>query len=417
MPSLADYREIVGDEVLHDIWCKARTLYGKHVLHLNSTYQGGGVAEMLVSLLPLLNDTGLDAGWRILHGHPDFFTITKKFHNALQGDVVNLTPMKKRLYVQASEAFSVYTHIDHDCVIIHDPQPLPLISFYKKRQPWIWRCHVDLSRPNAELWEYLKDFLMRYDAVVISNEAYRKKDLPVQQRVVYPAIDPLTPKNMTISDKDVEKYLRKYRIPTDKPLLTQVSRFDKFKDPEGVIRIFRKVKDNVDCRLVLCGSMATDDPEGFRIYSGIEKSARRLIEKGDIVLTTVENDILVNALQVTSAVVLQKSKKEGFGLTVTEALWKGKAVVASGVGGIPLQIEDGVNGFLLEPDDEDGFASRLVQLLEDPTIGEQLGARGRETVREKFLITRLVGDYLDLLSDVINFRHCPAAYRPPGTMT
>jgi trehalose synthase len=409
MRSLADYREIVGDEVIHDTWCKARTLYGKHVLHLNSTYQGGGVAEMLVSLIPLLNDTGLDAGWRILHGHPDFFTITKKFHNGLQGDTLNLTSIKKRLYVQANEEFSVYTHIDHDCVIIHDPQPLPLISFYKKRQPWIWRCHIDLSRPNAELWEYLKNFLMRYDAVIISNEAYRKDDLPVYQKVIYPAIDPLAVKNKAISDKDIDKYLKKYRIPTDKPLITQISRFDKFKDPQGVLRIFSKVKKIVDCRLVLCGSMARDDPEGFRIYSNVEKNARRLVENGDVVLTTVENDILVNALQTTSAVIVQKSTREGFGLTVTEALWKGKPVVASNVGGIPLQLEDGVNGFLVDADDEDGFADRLVQLLEDPNLGSQLGVRGRETVREKFLVTRLVGDYLDLLSDVITFRHCPNA--------
>ena len=357
---------------------------------------------MLVSLLPLMNDTGLDAGWRILHGHPDFFTITKKFHNALQGDAVNLTPIKKRLYVQANEDFSVYTHVDHDCVIIHDPQPLPLIMFYKKRQPWVWRCHIDLSSPNAELWEYLKHFIIRYDAVVISNHAYRKDDLPVEQRVVYPAIDPLAPKNIKLSEKDVTKYLKKFDIPTDKPFITQVSRFDKHKDPSGAIRIFKKVRDNVDCRLVLCGSMATDDPEALKIYEALEGKAKRLVENKDVVLTTVENDILVNVLQTTAAVTLQKSKKEGFGLTVTEALWKGKPVVASRVGGIPLQLEDGVNGFLLEPDDEDGFADRIVKVLEDPSLAGELGARGRETVREKFLITRLVADHLDLLNDLLS---------------
>ncbi|NIT35431.1 MAG: glycosyltransferase [candidate division Zixibacteria bacterium] len=401
MRSLADYRQIVGDDVIHSICLKARNLYGKHVLHLNSTYQGGGVAEMLVSLLPLMNDTGLDAGWRILHGHPDFFTITKKFHNALQGDAVNLTPIKKRLYVQANEDFSVYTHVDHDCVIIHDPQPLPLIMFYKKRQPWVWRCHIDLSSPNAELWEYLKHFIIRYDAVVISNQAYRKDDLPVEQRVVYPAIDPLAPKNIKLSEKDVTKYLKKFDVPTDKPFITQVSRFDKHKDPSGAIRIFKKVRDNVDCRLVLCGSMATDDPEALQIYETLARKARHEIEAGDVVLTTLENDILVNVLQETAAVILQKSKKEGFGLAVTEALWKGKAVVASRVGGIPLQLEDGVNGFLLEPDDEDGFADRLVKVLEDPSLAGELGAHGRETVREKFLITRLVADHLDLLNDLL----------------
>jgi trehalose synthase len=398
MRSLADYRQLVGDEVIHHIYRKARNLYGRHILHLNSTYQGGGVAEMLVSLLPLMNDTGLDAGWRILHGHHDFFNITKKFHNALQGNSVNLSHIKKRLYVQANDEFSVYTHIDHDCVIIHDPQPLPLITFYKKRQPWVWRCHIDLSDPDAELWEYLKNFIIMYDMVIISNDTYRKDDLPVEQRVIYPAIDPLAPKNIKLSEKDVAKYLKKFNIPTDKPFITQVSRFDKYKDPSGVIRIFKKVRANIDCRLVMCGSMAGDDPEGLKIYEDLERKTKRLVDNNDVVLTTVENDILVNVLQTTSTAVVQKSKKEGFGLTVTEALWKGKPVVASRVGGIPLQLEDGVNGFLLEPDDEDGFADRLVKILEDRSLGEQLGSSGRETVREKFLITRLVGDYLDLLN-------------------
>jgi trehalose synthase len=399
---LSDYREIVGDNVIYSLGCKVRSLYGKHVLHLNSTYQGGGVAEMLVSLLPLMNDTGLDAGWRILHGHPDFFTITKKFHNALQGEPVNLTSIKKRLYVQASEEFSVYTHIDHDCVFIHDPQPLPLITFYKKRQPWVWRCHVDLSAPDPELWEYLKQFVLRYDAVIVSNKEYVKDGLPVDQRVIYPAIDPLSPKNMDLSEKDIGKYLKKFGVPTDKPLVTQVSRFDKHKDPAGVINVYRKVKEKVDCRLVLCGSMAADDPEGLKIYEGLERKAKRLIEQKDVILTTVENDILVNVLQRISAVVVQKSVKEGFGLTVTEAQWKRKPVVASRVGGIPVQIQDGVNGFLVDADDENGFADRIARILLEPGLGETLGERGREGVKENFLITRLLADYLDLLNDLMN---------------
>jgi trehalose synthase len=399
---LSDYRDIVGDEVIYSLCRKARSLYGKHILHLNSTYQGGGVAEMLVSLLPVMNDIGIDAGWRILHGHPDFFTVTKKFHNALQGEPVNLTSLKKRLYVQASEEFSVFTHIHHDYVFIHDPQPLPLIKFYKKRQPWVWRCHVDLTNPHPGLWEYLKQFILRYDIVIVSNEKYVKKDLPVDHRVIYPAIDPISPKNKELSEKDVATSFKKFGIPADKPIVAQVSRFDKHKDPEGVINVYKKVKENVDCRLVLCGSMAADDPEGLKIYETLERKARRLIEQKDVILTTVENDILVNALQRSAAVVVQKSLKEGFGLTVTEAQWKGKPVVASRVGGIPVQIKDGFNGFLVEAGDEDGFADRIVRVLQDPDLGRTLGESGRNSVRENFLITRLLGDYLDLLNDLNN---------------
>jgi len=198
--SVEDYREIVGDEVISEIHRRARKLYGRHILHVNSTYQGGGVAEMLSSLIPLMNDVGMDVGWVILHGEPDFFTVTKKFHNALHGERINLSEMKKGLYVMTNEDFSVYTHIHHDCVIVHDPQPLPLIKFYKKQRPWIWRCHVDLSNPNEEVWEFLKTYILRYDMVIVSNEKYRRKDLTVEQRVIYPAIDPLLPKNIEISE-------------------------------------------------------------------------------------------------------------------------------------------------------------------------------------------------------------------------
>jgi trehalose synthase len=401
MYSLEDYREIVGDEIISTIHRKARRLYGKHILHVNSTYQGGGVAEMLSSIVPLMNDIGIVAGWRILHGTPDFFTITKKFHNALQGEPINFTEMKKRLYIQANEDFSVYTHIDHDCIIIHDPQPLPLIKFYKKRQPWIWRCHIDLSTPNKELWDFLKKFVLRYDIVIISSEKYKREDLPVEQRVIHPAIDPLSPKNIEIPDGVISKYLKKFGIPKDKPLITQISRFDKWKDPEGVIEVFKLVRKEVDCRLVLCGSTAADDPEGWMIYERVKRKARRLIENKDVLLTTSENNIFVNALQRGSAVLIQKSIREGFGLTVTEALWKGKPVVASNTGGIPLQIKDGESGFLVDPYDTKTFAERIIQILQDPDLAEEMGKKGKEMVRKNFLTTRLLSDYLDLLNDVI----------------
>ncbi len=396
------YRKIVGDEVIAEIYRKSRKIYSKYILNVNSTYQGGGVAEMLSSLVPLMNNTGLDVDWRILHGNPDFFTVTKKFHNALQGAEINLTDLKKNLYVKTNEDFSIYTHIKHDAVIIHDPQPLPLIIFYKKRQPWIWRCHIDLTAPNPDVWNYLKTFILRYDVVIISDKEYRHNDLPVEQRVIMPAIDPLSPKNMELPENTIQKYLKKFDIPMDKPIITQISRFDPWKDPEGVIDIFKKVKEEVDTRLVLCGNMATDDPEGYKIYRKVEQKAKSLIEKGDVILITSENNILVNVLQRVSSVIIQKSIREGFGLTVTEALWKGTPVVASNIGGIKLQIKDGINGFLLDPHDIDGFAKRVIQILKDKELAARIGSKGKESVRKNFLITRLLIQYLDLLREVLS---------------
>lgn len=395
--SLEDYREIVGDRVIASIYRKARGLYGKHILHINSTYQGGGVAEMLQTLVPLMNDIGIDTGWRILHGNPDFFTITKKFHNALHGESLNLSKIKKTLYVQTNEDFSTYTHIDHDCVIVHDPQPLPLIKFYNKRQPWVWRCHIDLSHPLSELWDYFKTFLLKYDTVIVSNEIYKKGDLPLDHRIIPPAIDPFIPKNFDLNDDIIPKTLKRFGIPTDKPLITQISRFDKWKDPQGVVEVFKMVKEKLDCRLILCGNMAMDDPEGLKIYEKVKDKAKQLIGTSDVILITVENNLLVNVLQRVSDVIIQKSLKEGFGLTVTEALWKGKPVVASKIGGIPLQIEDGKNGFLLEPDDLEGFAEKILDILQNPDLAKEIGKQGKKIVKKKFLITRLLSDYLDML--------------------
>ncbi len=402
MRGLDDYRTIVGDSTISEITRLARRLYGLRVLHINSTYYGGGVAEMLYSLVPLLNDAGLDADWRTLRGTPEFFTITKKFHNGIQGDAVNLTEVKKRVYLETNQDFASYCKVGHDCIIIHDPQPLPLIKYYKKTQPWIWRCHVDLSKPNKELWEFLKGFILRYDTMVVSNETYMKDDLPIDYRVIYPVIDPFSSKNMEISQSLITKTLKKYGITQDKPLITQISRFDKWKDPENVVEAFKIVKKKVDARLILCGSMAPDDPEGGMIYERVKSSAADLIDNRDVILITSEDNILVNALQRISGVIVQKSIREGFGLTVTEALWKETPVVASNVGGIPLQIKNGESGFLLDSHDTAGYAEKIIYLLQNPDKGKEMGKKGKEHVKQNFLVTRHLIDDLRLLNDMLN---------------
>ena len=400
MRAIDEYRSIVGDKVISDIVKMAKNLYGLRVLHINSTYYGGGVAEMLYSLIPLLNDVGVSVDWRILRGTPEFFTITKKFHNAIQGDPINLSDIKKTLYIQNNQDFASYCQIDADCVIIHDPQPLPLIRFYKRKQPWIWRCHVDLSRPNPQLWDYLKGFILRYDRVIVSDCRYMKEDLPMDYSVIHPVIDPLSSKNKEISKDLIMRTLKKYAVPTDKPILTQISRFDKWKDPANVIEMFKLVKARIDCRLVLCGSMAADDPEGIQIYQKILQRANNHVAKRDVILLTVEDNILVNALQRISSVVIQKSIREGFGLTVTEALWKEKPVVASNVGGIPLQMADGETGYLIDPTDIKTGAARVISILGNPEEAKRLGTNGREMVLKKFLITRHLYDDLKMLNDL-----------------
>ncbi len=401
MRNLDDYREFVGDEAISAIYRKARRLYGKHFLQINSTYYGGGVAEILDTLVPLMNNAGIEADWRTLRGSPDLFTITKKFHNALQGDSINLSDIKKRLYIEVNEVFSTYCHIDHACVIIHDPQPLPLIRFYKKRQPWIWRCHIDLTDPHKKLWEFLKDFILRYDIVIFSSEKYKKEDLPVEQRVIAPAIDPLSLKNRELSERDILKYVKKAGIPTDKPVITQVSRMDPWKDPEGLLEIFKRVREKVDCRLVYCYDMALDDPQGVAVYSKVYRKAKNLRERGDVIFVVGKHQILVNAIQRFSTVLLQNSIREGFSLTVTEALWKGKPLVATNVGGIPLQVRNAEEGFLVEPHDRGQFSDRVIEILKNPSMAKEMGNKGKERVRENFLITRLLSDYLDLLNDII----------------
>lgn len=392
------YREIVGEKIIQEIHSKAERLARKHILHINSTYQGGGVAEILNSIVPLMNDIGIKTGWRILAGYQDFFTITKKFHNGLQGEQVHISEVKKRTYLRTNESFAKFTHIDHDLIFVHDPQPLPLIRYYEKKQPWIWQCHIDISNPNQELWNYLQTFILKYDLVIVSDEKYKRPSLPVQQRVVSPSIDPLTTKNFELSPETIKKMLNKFKIPTDKPIITQISRFDKWKDPEGVIKVFEQVSKKVDCRLVLLGNLATDDPEGLEIYN---KLTQIVGKTQSIRLILTDNQMLVNALQRAASVVIQKSTKEGFGLTVTEALWKSKPVVASNVGGIPLQVIDGKTGYILEPNDISGFADRIVTLLQNHVLASQLGSAGKLHIKNHFLVTRHILDYLNLQIELL----------------
>lgn len=398
MKHLEDYRDIVGDEIISEIFQRSKGLYGKKILHVNSSYQGGGVAEILNHLVPLMSDLGIDVDWRVIHGHHDFFNITKKFHNALQGEEINFSRLKRSVYTEANEKFTTYSNIDHDAVIIHDPQPLPLVRYFKKRQPWIWRAHIDLSEPNDEVWDYLKQFIIRYDKIIFSANDFIPSDIGTDSEIIYPSIDPLTVKNKTIDQATIDKYLTKYGIEDDKPIISQISRFDKWKDPEGVIDVFDRVNDEVDCRLVLLGAMATDDPEGPRVYESVVDKAK---DRDDIIVINKESDILVNVIQRVSSVVMQKSLKEGFGLTVTEALWKGTPVVASNVGGIPLQVTDGETGFLVDPEDYEEVASRILKILDDPELGAKLGGSAHRNVKEHFLITRHLLNWLEVLKNTI----------------
>ncbi|MCK4730112.1 MAG: glycosyltransferase [Candidatus Aenigmarchaeota archaeon] len=403
--NLKDYRNIVGKAVMDEIYSKAEKFSDKHIVCISSTYQGGGVADLLNNLVFLFDEVGIDFGWRILHGTPDFFGITKKFHNALQGEKINLSDRKKDLYCETNRRFSTFTHLcnqhtHHDLVIVHDPQPLPLINFYKKKQPWIFRLHIDISHPNLKVWNYLKPFIEKYDSVVISKEEYRK-NLSIPQNIIYPAIDPLSQKNRFLSEKAVDRILGKYGIYDNKPIISQVSRFDKWKDPIGVIKIFEYVRKRVNCQLVLLGSLASDDPEGQSLFKKVEKKAEKSKYKRDIKVILVENEALVNALQRASSVVIQKSIKEGFGLTVSEALFKGTPVVASKVGGIPLQVIDSENGYLHEPDDIKGFGESVIKLLKDDSLRIEFGSKGYLHIKDNFLITRLLLDWLNLFEKYI----------------
>jgi trehalose synthase len=385
-----DYEKLIGSETVERIKKKAKPLQSLHLVNVNSTYYGGGVAELLSSMTLLMNGLGIKTGWRVIQGAPDFFSITKKMHNALQGGTIHITKRKMEVYDHIIQENAIRNHLDHDLVIVHDPQPLPLIKFFRKSGPWIWRCHVDLTNPHAELWSYLAPIIERYDAVVFSLQEYRQQ-LDTPQVFFMPSIDPFATKNKELTPKEVEERLHHYGIPTDLPLVAQISRFDRWKDPKGVIQAFHQVRKQVDCTLVLLGNVATDDPEGASVYESLLRSR----DERTIVLSH-QDSALVNALQRRADVVVQKSIREGFGLTVAEAMWKGKAVVGGNVGGIRHQIQDGVNGFLVSSVKE--TEDRILQLLKDENLRRQMGEKARQTVKDNFLMTRHLEQYLDLFN-------------------
>lgn len=399
LEKLQKYEDIAGEDAINEILQRARKLQGRHIVAISSTNQGGGVAEMLNSIIILFNEIGIKFGWRIIHGSPDFFNITKKLHNALQGEKISLSKKEKEFYLKTNRRFSEFTHLDHDLAIVHDPQPLALINFYEHKQPWVLRLHIDLTKPDRSAWNFLKPYIKKYDHLIVSDDNFKKvPELP--QTVIYPAIDPCSPKNKDLPKRSIDKILSGFGINMKKPIIAQISRYDKWKDPEGVIRIFEMVKKKVDCHLVLLGNLAADDPEGFLIYNALNK---KYGQRKDISLlvNAANNDLLVNALQRRADVIIQKSLKEGFGLTVTEALYKGTPVVGSEVGGIVHQIISGQNGYLRDPSDYDGFSESIIRILRNGGLRRELGHNGREFVIENFLITRLILDWLALFEKIL----------------
>src|SRR6266513_2557286 len=390
---IEDYEPLIGSENVDRIREKARKFEGLRVANFNSTYYGGGVAETISSLTLLMNSLGLRTEWRVIQGTADFFSITKKMHNALQGGRIDLSGIKKEIFEQVIYENSVRNFLEHDFVIVHDPQPVPLIEHYEKKCPWIWRCHIDLSRPEPEIWEYLRRWIDNYDAVIVSCPEY-KHEMKPPQRVFMPAINPFNIKNRELSEKEIDERLAHYKIPTDLPLVVQISRFDPWKDPKGVVEAFKLASKEVDARLVLLGNFATDDPEGEEIFNSLCACRDERI----LILTAGDDTALVNALKTRAAVVLQKSLREGFGLTVAEAMWKGTPVIGGNVGGIRYQIEDGVNGFLVSSIEE--TAKRMVELINDKKLLDEMGNKARETVRKNFLLTRYLEQYLDLFGEL-----------------
>lgn len=397
---LHQYSTLVGKEIIAELITLARRLAGEHIVMVNSTPAGGGVAEILNSIVILMNELGVTTGWRILKGSDEFFRVTKTVHNGLQSEPVRFTKRQKILYEETNARNAFMNHFNnHDLVIVHDPQPLPLIRHYKKHIPWIWQAHIDLSKPDTKLLEYLKPFIEAYDAMIVSIPDYRQPSLALDQVVITPAIDPLTPKNSPMKNADAEAVLRRRGIKLRKPVISQISRYDKWKNPIGAIRAYREIRKVVDCQLVLMGNMAMDDPDGPAVYKKVLDFA------GDdpditLLLNCEENDRTVNALQRLSAVVFQLSTREGFGLAVAEAMWKGTPVIGTKVGGITRQIVHGKTGYLVKSAHE--AVKPAVRLLKNAALRTRMGRAAREHVREHFLVTRLLRDYLLLADSFLN---------------
>ncbi|RSN24228.1 glycosyl transferase family 1 [Streptomyces sp. WAC 05977] len=418
--SISAYRTVVPDRIMEPLAEVADRLHGARVLHLSATPYGGGVSELLRSTVPLYNDLGVEATWKIISGKPPFFTVTKKLHNALQGaDDEPITETDRALYEQTAAGNAAELADDpqfsgYDFVFVHDPQPSAILSFVDRRSAkWIWRCHIDTSAPVPAAWSYLRPFLTPYDATVFTMARFVPPDLDrTGVDIIPPAIDPLSPKNMSLDDRTTRAVLNWIGIEPDRPLITQVSRFDPWKDPLGVIEAFRTVRRTVpDVQLALVGSMALDDPEAWAVYRAITAETEGDPDIHVFTNLTGVGNIEVNAFQRMSTVMVQKSIREGFGLVVSEALWKGTPIVAGAAGGIPLQVADDSGGILVDSVTE--CADALSALLTDPARAAALGAAGHERVRKHFLLPRLLLDELTLMDEVAAGRH-PAELTTTG---
>jgi trehalose synthase len=397
MAHLNDYAPIVGARDIDELRRLAAPLRARRVQMINSTANGGGVAEILQGLVPLFGELGLDARWDVMRGTEDFFRVTKLIYCALHGDDrASPTARDLDLWLETNRANEDLPSDDADFVVVHDPQPLPLVRARRARSHWIWRCHLDISHPRRALWERLAPLVARYDAAVYSSDAFLQP-LPIDQHVFFPPIDPLSDKNRELPPEVIDAVFERLGVPRDKPVVTQVSRFDRFKDPLGVVRAFEQARREVDCRLVLCGGCADDDPDGMQVLHEVLQAVRG---NPDIhVLGGPQRpDVEVNALVRGSTIVLQKSLREGFGLTVAEALWKRKPVIASAVGGLTLQVRHERTGVLVSS--VSGAAAQIVALLRDPPRMRELGDAGHEHVRRRFLVTHTLRRWLWLFAEL-----------------
>jgi trehalose synthase len=391
VPTLHEYEPIVGKSTLDELKLLGEKLSGKVVQNINSTSVGGGVAEILNRMVPLLCELGVDARWDVIKGGEEFYNVTKKFHNALHGRKEAITKEMYEIFLENGRENLKFMELYGDIVFVHDPQPITLVDQKPQMDSkWVWRCHIDVSAPERAVFDFLLPYIERYDASVFSSPQFSRK-LGIRQFLVSPSIDPLSKKNRELPEKTIAGVLDKYGLNRKIPMITQISRFDYLKDPVGVIEAFNLVRKNNKCQLVLAGGTATDDPESEKVLAEVMERA-----KGNpdihVLLIPPGSDIEINALQRASSVVVQKSLREGFGLTVAEALWKGKPVVASSVGGIPLQIKHKYSGLLCRS--VDGAAYMIKQLLHAPDYAKRLGENGRENIRQNFLLTRHLREYM-----------------------